>query len=96
MQIEEFDNLLWQHITEMIEGAFEFIGNNKEEVDMIYIYGSMENQNPFFNLFFGINGTIIKIHKVNSVLNRKVDVSDNAMFHQHDIGCNSVLTIRLK
>ncbi|GEM_PF-447939 len=90
MKIEEFDSILLHHITEIIEVSLEFIGNSRDEVDMIYIYGAMENQNPFFNLFFGINDTVIKIHEVNSVLNRKIDISDDTMFKLLGLGCEEL------
>jgi hypothetical protein len=52
----------------MVEIAFEYVGRNKEEVDCIYIYASMEDDSIFYNTFYSIKGNIVKAHKVNDYL----------------------------
>lgn len=71
-----FDTEFQRLTTEMVEVAFEYIGFNKEEVDGIYIYGSMEQGIFFYNVFYKINHQLVKKEKVNDVLTNKVDDSD--------------------
>lgn len=82
----EFDAKFQKLTTEIVEIAFEFINYNDEEVDIIFVYGSMENLNPFFNLFYKINGTLIELHKINSVLKKQCDASSDKMFDLLDLG----------
>src|SRR4051794_21091325 len=80
MKIEEFDKRFQELYTQMVEIAFEFVSRNKEEVDKIYIFGSMEGNNLFYNVFYKINGKLVKIHKINVVSARQYDTSRERMF----------------
>lgn len=86
MEIDEFDTEFQKLCTSMVEASFQYVSNNSEEVDTIYIYGSCENRNPFFNVFFRINGTLVNIHKVNTVSMQRYVVSDDTMFGLLDEG----------
>jgi len=86
MEIKEFDTEFQKLCTTMVEAAFRYVGNNREEVDTIYLYASCENRNPFFNVFFRINGTLVHIHKVNTVCKKLCEVSDDTAFGLLDEG----------
>lgn len=75
MEQTTFDTEFQRLTTEMVEVAFEYIGFNKEEVDGIYIYASMENEIYFYNVFYRINSIVIKKEVVNDVLINKTDSS---------------------
>jgi len=70
-----FDTEFQRLTTEMVEIAFEYIGRNKEEVEGIYICGSMENDMYSYNVFYQINKTKVKKQDVNNFLTQKVDTS---------------------
>lgn len=70
-----FDSEFKRLTTEMVEVAFEYIGRNKEEVDGIYIYASMEDEIYFYNLFYKINNQLVKKELVNDILTNKIDNS---------------------
>lgn len=70
-----FDTEFKRLTTEMVEVAFEYIGRNKEEVDTIYIYASMEDEIYFYNLFYKINDQLVEKEQVNDVLINKIDDS---------------------
>lgn len=63
----------------MIETGFEFVGNNSEEVDAVYVIGLIES-GYFYKVFYEINGYLVKSHKVNEVSDMKYDISHEAAF----------------
>lgn len=81
-----FDTEFQRLTTEMVEIAFEYIGFNKEEVDGIYIYASMEFGIYFYNAFFKINNQLIEKETVNSVLLNKTDTSSQVIQSLLSIG----------
>lgn len=81
----EFEEKLKTYLSSMIEVVFEYVGNNKEEVDEIYIFCSTE-ESLFFQFFYSINGQIVKKHKVNDLLILKCDTSKERQFSVLDIG----------
>lgn len=74
-----FDTEFKRLTTEMVEVAFEYIGRNKEEVDGIYIYASMEDEIYFYNLFYKINNQLVEKELVNDILINKIDNSDEVI-----------------
>lgn len=63
----------------MIDIAFEFVNHNNEEVNGIYLYASMEG-GCSYNVFYNIDGQLVKLHKVNTVLKKQCDISGERMF----------------
>ena len=61
----------------MISLAMEYVQNQAEKV---YIYCISEEALLSFDVFYKINGVFVKLHRVNTVLDTKVDDSDNMMF----------------
>ncbi|MBC9931821.1 immunity protein YezG family protein [Chitinophaga qingshengii] len=74
-----FDNAFQELTAKMVEIAFEFVHHNSEEVDHIYLYASMEG-GCSYNVFYSINGQLVKLHKVNTVLKKPCDISTERMF----------------
>jgi len=60
MKKTKFDQEFQRLTTEMVEVGFEYIGRNKEEVDNVYIYASMEDEMYFYNLFYKINNIVVE------------------------------------
>lgn len=65
---KDFDNDFQKLLTEMVELAYEFVDNNADEVDTVYVIGLIEN-GYFFKSFYKINGQLAKSHKVILCLN---------------------------
>lgn len=79
MNKTKFDEEFHRLTTEMVEIAFEYIGRNKEEVDNVYIYASMEDEIYFYNVFYQINNILVKKEVVNDVLIGKIEDSDEKL-----------------
>lgn len=74
MPTKDFD-LKFQELTRMmVEISFEYVNNNTEEVDEIYIYLDTEGGH-FFNVFYKINGHIVKKHQANFYSKMQYDIS---------------------
>lgn len=86
MNQQKFDIRFQEIFTKMVEIAFEFVGRNDQEVEKIFIYGSMEAELLYFDCFYKINGKIVETHEVNDVLTNKCDNSDQVVFQLHDLG----------
>jgi hypothetical protein len=86
MATKEFDEKFQKLFTEMVEIAFEYLNFNKDEVDAIYIYASMEEGDFFYNVFYKINNKISKKHLVNNFLKIKIDVSSERQQSMLSIG----------
>lgn len=61
----------------MVSLAMEYVHG---QADAIYIYGISEQEIISYNVFFKIKDSVVKIHKVNSVLTNKVNDSDDMLF----------------
>ena len=73
----KFENEFMEIQAGMVALGMEYVQNQAEKV---YIYCIAEKELLSFNIFFRINGVFVKLHKVNTVLDTKVDDSDNMMF----------------
>ncbi len=93
MEQTRFDTAFQRLTTEMVEVAFEYIGRNKEEVDGVFIYGSMENDVYFFNLFYQINNTVVEKEFVNDFLTEKIDDSDERLDSLLSIGGHALMDL---
>lgn len=88
----EIESRLIPEIKSMIEIAFEYAGFNEQEVDDIYIFNSTE-EGHFFHFFYGINGQIVKKHKINEVIKTKCDTSPEQQSAALAIGMKSLKSI---
>ena len=73
----QFEDKFMEVQVNMISLAMEYVQNQAEKV---YIYCISEEALLSFDVFYKINGVYVKLHKVNTVLDTKVDDSDNMMF----------------
>ena len=79
MELHEFDEKFRELYTNMVEIAYEYVNGNKEEVDDIYIYGSIEAGDFYYKSFYKINGQIVKMNNVNTVSTMQYDASRDRM-----------------
>lgn len=75
----EFDKAFQELFTELIELAFDFVDNNTNEVDAVYVIGLIE-KGYFFKTFYKINNVLVKSHKVNTVSKAQYDISNTRAF----------------
>ncbi|MDN3693552.1 hypothetical protein QWZ06_15295 [Chryseobacterium tructae] len=74
-----FDTEFQKYLAELVETGFEFVNNNSEEVDAVYIIGLIES-GYFYKAFYEINGYLVKSHKVNDVSDMQYDIGDEKSF----------------
>lgn len=85
----QFDHTFQKYLAELVENGFEFVNNNSEEVDTVYIIGLIES-GYFYKVFFEINGYLVKSHKVNEVSDIQYDISREKAFEMLNKG-NQIL-----
>ena len=73
----QFEDKFMEVQVSMISLAMEYVQNQAEKV---YIYCISEEALLSFDVFYKINGVFVELHRVNTVLDTKVDDSDNMMF----------------
>ncbi|MEW4923137.1 hypothetical protein [Algibacter sp. 2305UL17-15] len=59
----------------MVSLAFEYVNNDKENIDAIYIYGSNEEGFVYYDCFFNINHVLLERHRINDT-GLNFDISD--------------------
>jgi len=77
--IEKFDAMLHALLTELTELAFEYVNNNKDEVDAVYVIGLIES-GYFYKQFYRVNNVLVKAHKANTVSAMQYDLSKDRSF----------------
>ena len=93
MATQEFDKQFQQLCTAMIEIAYEYVDYNKEEVDAIYVYGSMEANTLFYDVFYKINGEYVFTNEVNKFSKKQYDVSERRVRQLLNIGSDYLDTM---
>lgn len=83
--MNHFDNRFQKYLAELVENGFEFVNNNSEEVDAVYIIGLIES-GYFYKVFYEINGYLVKSHKVNEVSDIQYDISHEKAFEMMSEG----------
>lgn len=86
METAAFDKKFQQLYSKMVEIAFEYVNRNKDEIDAIYIYASMENNEYFYNNFYKVNGVVIKTHKIKTVSKQQYDLGPTRTFAMLNLG----------
>jgi hypothetical protein len=86
MSAEQFEPEFQELFTALVEIAFEFVEHNDKEIEKIFIYASMEDNNLFYNVFYKINGQLVQLHDLNKVLQKKCDLSDTRTFNLLNTG----------
>ncbi|OCA79195.1 hypothetical protein BBH99_19745 [Chryseobacterium contaminans] len=77
--MNHFDNEFQKYLAELVETGFEFVNNNSEEVDAVYVIGLIET-GYFYKVFYEINGYLVKSHKVNEVSDMQYAISPEIAF----------------
>lgn len=77
--MRHFDHEFQKYLAELVEIGFEFVHNNSEEVDAVYILGLIES-GYFYKVFYQINGYLVKSHKVNEVSDMQYDIRNERAF----------------
>lgn len=73
---ETFDRRFRELYTGLVEIAFEFVGRNKQEVDAVYVFGTMGMRGYYYNCCYRINGKLVNVEDVNEVSRQQYDLSD--------------------
>lgn len=68
------DSLIDNQVKSMLEACYEFTNWNDEEIDVIYIYCSLE-EGLFPKWFYRVNSLIVKAHELNDHVKLKCDTS---------------------
>lgn len=93
MAKEEFD-IQFQNITkEMVEIAFEYVDFNKDEIDKIFIIGSIEEGGFTYNMFFEINNAVVKKENVNKFSKKQYDISSEKSFALLELGNQALVRL---
>ncbi|UHO40552.1 hypothetical protein H5J24_11650 [Chryseobacterium capnotolerans] len=83
--MSHFDTKFQKYLAELVETGFEFVDNNSEEVDAVYIIGLIET-GYFYKVFYEINGYLVKSHNVNEVSDMQYDISHEKLFEMLNKG----------
>lgn len=83
--LQDFEKKFQKIYTAMIELAYEYVNRNKEEIDEVYVFGSIE-KGYFYKAFYKINGILVKSHRTNTISKEQYDISDNRTFAMLKIG----------
>ena len=73
----QFEDKFMEVQASMISLAMEYV---QDQAEKVYIYCISEEALLSFDVFYKINGVFVKLHRVNTVLDTKVDDSHNMMF----------------
>lgn len=84
--MSSFDKTFQESITKMIEISFEYVNRNTEEIEQIFVFCLMEDDEYYFNVFYKINGSISFMHEVNQFSRMKFEISDERMFGLLELG----------
>ncbi|MGB6036313.1 MAG: immunity protein YezG family protein [Cryomorphaceae bacterium] len=82
-----------EKIQSMVEICAEYVGFDTAGVDNIYIFTTIE-ESQYVNFCFRIKGEIIKKHRVNDFLVRKVNVDPSAQKSVLDMCNEEVVSIK--
>ena len=73
----QFEDKFMEVQASMVSLALEYV---QDQAEKVYIYCVSEEALLSFDVFYKINGVFVELHRVNTVLDTKVDDSDNMMF----------------
>ncbi len=72
---KDFSDKVGELFKSMIEVGFEFVNNNEDEIQKVFVFGSLE-ESIMFDCFYSIDKVIAKRHQINEHLQKKIDDSD--------------------
>lgn len=73
------DARLQKLLEELMQNAVALVEPGIGEVDTVFVIGLIE-QGYFYKPFYKINGTLVKQHKINTVLHSHIDISNDQSF----------------
>lgn len=76
MSESQFDKGLLEITKEMIEVAFEFVHFNEHDIQAVYFFGSMRDDDFFNNFFYKVKSEIIAGINVNRYTSQQYDLSN--------------------
>lgn len=71
--MSSFEDRLGKIQNELIQIAYEY--SEKNQVDKIFIYCSLENSAYYFNVFYESNGKVLEKHELNPVILKQKNIS---------------------
>ena len=77
MTMTQFEDKFMEVQASMVSLALEYV---QDQAEKVYIYCVSEEALLSFDVFYKINGVFVELHRVNTVLDTKVDDADNMMF----------------
>ena len=86
----QFEDKFMEVQASMISLALEYV---QDQAEKVYIYCISEEALLSFDVFYKINGVFVELHRVNTVLDTKVDDSDNMMFSVLRYGNEDIQTM---
>jgi len=90
---EEFDEKFQRMTTKMVEIAYEFVDRNEEDIDRIYVFGSIEARVYVYNVFFLINNQFVHLHEVNTVSTHHYNDSEGRILSLLRIGNQTLIAV---
>ncbi len=76
--MNEFDVQFLALSEDIVSSVFEYVNYDENEVEKIFLFGSIEQGQYFFDFFFKIKNAIVHAHQVNNILSNKVSVSPDS------------------
>jgi hypothetical protein len=79
MSNNAFDIKFQEITTEMVEIAFEYVNFDKNEVEKIYVFGSIEDDTYVYQMFYKVNGEFVHPYQVPSVSKITEGINDERL-----------------
>lgn len=79
--------------TDTVTLSVEFLAEQKEYIDNVYIYGNIENNTYFFDLFFSRNNLVLHKEEIVELRGFKGPEKDNLLYQVLDLGIEDLLKI---
>ena len=86
----QFEDKFMEVQASMVSLALEYV---QDQAEKVYIYCISEEALLSFDVFYKIKGVFVKLHRVNTVLDTKVDTSKNMMVAVHRFGLEDIQTM---
>ncbi|WP_299251113.1 hypothetical protein [uncultured Cytophaga sp.] len=87
------DIILKRYFINIIKNCLEYIGNNVEDISIMFVYISFE-VNPYFNVYFSNGIKTVKKNKLNEISKTYIDTSREAQSNLSDICLDELFELR--
>ena len=85
----KFDDKFNELLTAMVEVCLEYVDYDKDEIEMTYVYGCLEDF-VSFQYFYKIKGQFVEKHKVNNYTKKKYDTTPDMQQQVLDVGSSNL------